>query len=210
MSDKAATRASPLPVEDRQDTIIDAVIPLLMERGRAVTTRQIADAAGIAEGTIFRAFGDKESLIRAAVARHLDPGPLRRQLAAIDTALPLEAKVRQVMTLFQARFTGVFRLMAAINESERPSRPSRADRMEYATVVAETLQPDLDRLTWPAESVAPLIRLIAFSASMPMMSEDTPFTVDELTRFALYGISGRPPAAGAGPGAVAHFGPCAP
>lgn len=209
MSDKTATRASPLPVEDRQDTIIDAVIPLLMERGHAVTTRQIADAAGIAEGTIFRAFGDKETLIRAAVAKHLDPGPLRRQLAAIDPALPLEAKVRQVIALFQARFTGVFRLMAAINESERPSRPPRAERTEYAAIVAETLQPDLDRLTWPAESVAPLIRLIAFSASMPMMSDDNPFTLDELTRFALFGISGQPPGAVAPVDAV-HSDPVAP
>jgi AcrR family transcriptional regulator len=200
VSDKTATRASPMPIEDRQDLIIDAVIPLLMERGHAVTTRQIADAAGIAEGTIFRAFGDKETLIRAAVARHLDPAPLRRQLAAIDPALPLESKVRQVIQLLQARFTGVFRLMAAINESDRPSRPPRAERTEYAAIVAATLQPDLDRLAWPPESVAPLIRLIAFSSSMPMMNDDTPFTLDELTRFVLYGIAGRAPgAAGSDP-----------
>lgn len=193
MSDKTSTRASPLSVEERQDAIIDAVIPLLMDRGQAVTTRQIAEAAGVAEGTIFRAFGDKESLIRAAVAKHLDPGPLRRQLAGIDPALPLEAKVRRVIELLQARFSGVFRLMAAIPEGERPSRPPRPERTEYAGIVARALQPDLDRLTWPAERVAPLIRLIAFSTSMPMFSDDNPFTVDELTRFVLHGITGREP-----------------
>ena len=47
-------RAKALSVEDRQAMLIDAVTPLLLEHGQAVTTRQIADCAGIAEGTIFR------------------------------------------------------------------------------------------------------------------------------------------------------------
>ena len=46
--------------------IIDAVIPLILEHGVGITSRQIAEAAGVAEGTVFRAFGDKESLIAAA------------------------------------------------------------------------------------------------------------------------------------------------
>ena len=66
-------RARPLSVEERQASIIDAVIPLLAVHGRDLTSRQIAEAAGIAEGTIFRAFGHKDSLITAAVAKFLDP-----------------------------------------------------------------------------------------------------------------------------------------
>ena len=53
----------------------------------------VADCAGIAEGTIFRAFGSKDELIQAAVARHLDPEPFRRQLRAIDPLLPLEVDI---------------------------------------------------------------------------------------------------------------------
>ena len=43
--------------------IVDAVVPLLLEHGGDVTTRQIAEAAGIAEGTIFRVFPDKAALL---------------------------------------------------------------------------------------------------------------------------------------------------
>jgi AcrR family transcriptional regulator len=186
------TRAKPLSVEDRQDMIIDAVIPLLMERGHAVTTRQIADAAGIAEGTIFRAFGDKETLVRAAIERHFDPAPLRARLARIDPALPLEEKIRIVIELLQARFGGIVRMMSAMGHTEHPVRPAPPPHSEYAGIVAQALIPDHDRLNWPAERVAPLIRLIAFSTSIPTFAEATPFTTDELTRFVLYGIIGRP------------------
>ena len=47
--------------------IIEAMLPLLLEHGEMVTTRQIAEAAGIAEGTIFRVFADKDELIAAVV-----------------------------------------------------------------------------------------------------------------------------------------------
>src|SRR6516164_11766617 len=68
-------RVAALPPDDRRAALIEATIPLLREHGLLVTTRQIADAAGVAEGTIFGVFNDKASLIRAAVIKTLDPGP---------------------------------------------------------------------------------------------------------------------------------------
>ena len=55
------TRATALPPSERRAEIVAATLPLLLAHGAAVTTRQIAEAAGIAEGTIFRVFPDKES-----------------------------------------------------------------------------------------------------------------------------------------------------
>ncbi len=57
-------RAESLPPDERRAMIIEAMLPLLLEHGEMVTTRQIAEAAGIAEGTIFRVFADKDELDR--------------------------------------------------------------------------------------------------------------------------------------------------
>ncbi|MFD7659420.1 TetR/AcrR family transcriptional regulator [Actinosynnema sp. NPDC059797] len=60
-------RAPAMSLEDRREAIVQATVPLLFEHGANVTTSQIAEAAGIAEGTVFRAFKDKQELIRTCV-----------------------------------------------------------------------------------------------------------------------------------------------
>ena len=57
-----------MPPEERREAIVQATLPLLREHGANVTTRQIAQAASIAEGTVFRVFSDKEELLRNCVA----------------------------------------------------------------------------------------------------------------------------------------------
>jgi len=59
--------------EDRRQAIIEATLPLLLERGTEMSTREIAQAAGIAEGTIFRAFETKQDLIHATIHTALMP-----------------------------------------------------------------------------------------------------------------------------------------
>ena len=61
------TRAAPLPPAERRAALIAATEPLLERFGREVSTRQIAQAACVAEGTIFRAFPTKEALIDAVL-----------------------------------------------------------------------------------------------------------------------------------------------
>src|SRR6185437_10931544 len=48
-----STRAPAMRAEERRAAIIAATLPLLLERGTNISTRQIAETAGIAEGTIF-------------------------------------------------------------------------------------------------------------------------------------------------------------
>lgn len=170
--------------------IVDAVLPLLLEHGGAVTSRQIAEAAGVAEGTVFRAFGDKESLIQAAVTRYLDPQPLLAELGAIDPARPLDEKIRLILVALRSRFTGVFRIMSALKEEDRPAPVSIRD--EVARVVADVLGADAERLAWTAAQVAQLARLLAFASSFPLLTAGSEFTDDELTALVLHGITGSP------------------
>lgn len=168
--------------------IADAVVPLLIEHGRGITSKQIAEAAGVAEGTIFRAFGDKESVIDAAVTRYLDPEPLRLELRAIDPGLPLEAKVRAVVVLLRERFGNVFRVMAAVGYSQRP--PGGDQRQIFAEIVADLLRPDAERLSMPPAQIAAYLRLIAFASAFPQLNEEGGFTDEEIAATILYGIAG--------------------
>ncbi|MET0932799.1 MAG: TetR/AcrR family transcriptional regulator [Mycetocola sp.] len=181
-------RAAPLSPEDRRSMIVDAVLPLLLEHGRAVTSRQLAEAAGVAEGTIFRAFGDKSSLLKAAVARYLDPEPLLTELAGIDPSEPLEQKIRAILGALRRRFDGVFRVMSTLSEEDRPTPASVREDIER--VVAAALAPDADRLRWSTAQIAQLARLLAFSSSFPLLTSGSEFTDDQLAEFVLHGILG--------------------
>ena len=68
-------RAPAMSPDDRRRAIVEAVIPLLAEHGSTVTTRQMAEAAGVAEGTIFNVFPDKCALMYEAVKVTMDPSP---------------------------------------------------------------------------------------------------------------------------------------
>jgi AcrR family transcriptional regulator len=180
-------RARPLAPEDRRNAILDAVIPLLKESGRSVSTRQMAEAAGIAEGTLFRAFGDKESIFSAAIARYFDPQPLRDRLRGIDPDEPTEDKVRQIVGMFVDRFQGVIGFMSAM--AIEPGPPPQAEefrRSVWFEVIDQIFRPG--ELSVSNEKLAFFIRLIAFGNAIPSFNSSHPFSSDELADLILRGV----------------------
>lgn len=179
-------RARPLAPEERRAAILDAVMPLLREHGRDASTRQLAEAAGIAEGTLFRAFGDKESIISAAIDRIRDPEPLRNALRGIDPDEPTEAKVRQVLGLLRERFGQVVQFMTALRLQGPPPRHPQPEDAEWLTVFAQLFRPD--ELTIPPAAFEHYLRLLAFGSAIPVFSSAHPFDTDQLADIVLRGV----------------------
>lgn len=180
-------RAKPLAPDDRRIAILDAIIPLLKERGRDVSTRDIARAAGVAEGTLFRVFDDKESIIRSAVDRYLEPHEIGAALRAVDPGMPTEAKVRRVLELLRARFEGVVGLMSALGmHGPPPGREHRPHEEEWRTALHDLFRDDA--LAVPVDQLGFYLRLVAFGSSIPLFSRPHPFTTDQLVALILRGV----------------------
>ncbi len=171
--------------EERRSHILDAVIPLLCANGREVSTRQIAEAAGVAEGTLFRAFGDKDAIITAAVDRYFDPQPFRNALRGIDPGQPTVDKIREVIELLRDRFVGVIGFMSALRGEGPPARRELGEQ-EWLAILPQLFRPD--ELAIPVETLGFYLRLLAFGAAMPPVASAHVFTVDELLRLVTHGV----------------------
>ena len=187
-------RAPALSGDERREMILEVAVPLLVEHGQNVTTKQIADAAGIAEGTIFRVFDDKQELVAAAVAKFMDPEPFRRSVRAIPEDAPLEEKVRQVVVLLRERFTGIVGIMHALGGPDRAKIKGGHDgrhgpRVEMATAVTAVLETESARLRIDASTAAHLTRLVVFASEFPSFNDAKRLTTDELVDFILRGIA---------------------
>ena len=104
-------RASPRPPQDRRRLLVDTTIELVRARHELPSTREIATAAGIAEGTLFRVFDTKDALVEAVIGAVVCPGPLSQGLATIEASQPLRERTLAVARLLMARFGEIFALL---------------------------------------------------------------------------------------------------
>ena len=189
------TRAAPLPPTERRAAIIAATLPLLLAHGSAVTTRQIAEAAGIAEGTIFRVFPDIESLFQATVDAAYDPAQVAHELASIAGNGSFERRLVEAVRILQNRLTSVWQLMS-ISGIPKPiglgaARTKTNNRPDVAALIA-LFEPYRDRLRRDPAAAAQLLRGLTLAGTHPALTADgVAMTPEEIVSLLLDGMRNR-------------------
>ncbi|WP_043486987.1 MULTISPECIES: TetR/AcrR family transcriptional regulator [Streptomyces] len=118
MAEPPARRRAPgMSTEQRRAMIVAAALPLVAEYGAAVTTAQIARAAGIGEATIFRAFKDKEEVLAACTAEAMNPSHVLRELASISLDQPLADRLTEAAEAMRAHLTRMGAVAGALHAS---------------------------------------------------------------------------------------------
>ncbi|TYC21700.1 helix-turn-helix transcriptional regulator [Micromonospora sp. MP36] len=167
--------------DQRRAMIVRAALPLLATHGAAVTTAQVARAAGIGEATVFRAFPDKDALLDACVAEALHPGAALADLAAIPLTQPLGDRLTAAATALRAHLDRIGAVLAAAHAAGRPGRGQRdvppvRDRASgreesvdaVRAAVAALFAPEGDRLRLPADQLAVLFLAVLVPSRTPL------------------------------------------
>jgi AcrR family transcriptional regulator len=183
-------RAKPLAPDARRAALVAATVPLLTEHGRSLTTRQIAEAAGIAEGTIFRVFESKEDLVLAAVEQALDIEPFLAELESIDADRDLATVLLDVVTRMQERFRGIFTLMSAMGMTGPPRAHKHMEegRRRAEALTVALIEPHRGELAVSPAELARLVRLLTFSGSHPHLSEGRTLSPEQIVAVLLHGV----------------------
>ncbi|MFE7531439.1 TetR/AcrR family transcriptional regulator [Kitasatospora sp. NPDC057542] len=162
--------------DSRREMIVRAALPLVIEHGSAVTTRQVARAADIGEGTIFRVFADKAELLDACVTEALSPDHALAELALVSMDQPLAARLTEAASALQAHLDRVGAVLGALHatggrgRSGRPGSPGgtpdrAAGSLPVREALVEIFEPERESLRLSPEQAALIFLGLLFAGT---------------------------------------------
>jgi AcrR family transcriptional regulator len=194
--------------DERRRAIVDVVVPLLLQHGSDVTTREIAEAAGIAEGTIFRVFPDKPALLMAAAEETMNPADGQAELESalagltdlrervVVTAQRLNDRSEKVMAVMMA-LRGVWMAQAAEHAKAGHSHPTKPPGPPQFIIdshralldrLTEVFEPHRAELRVPPRQAALLLRTLVLGVRHPGSPTEDALSPDEIADALLDGI----------------------
>ena len=109
--------------DERRAAILAAALDVFAENGfAAARLDDVAQKAGVAKGTLYLYFPDKEALFEALLQGLVSPVLQRIEVLSEDTALPASAILTGILTVFQTEIIGTNReriLRLIISEGPR-------------------------------------------------------------------------------------------
>jgi AcrR family transcriptional regulator len=185
-------------IEDRRASINNSTLPLLLAQGPDVSTREIARAAGVAEGTIFRAFETKQDLIHATVVAALQPDAAIAQLGDLPAGQTLTERVATILDVLRAEIQRKRALFVHFAQSSAPPPPHHHGppglgpqdaRVRLSAAIADALAPYADQLSVPTDLAAQVLSALAFATIT--LAADAPFNQSvAIADVVLHGICG--------------------
>lgn len=187
------TRARPLPPAERRASLIAATRQLILDHGPDVTTRQVAEAAKVAEGTLFRVFPTRRDLIAATIADHLSSERLADIFAATPTTTTVDETTEVCLSTAADYVTTFGRFIP------RPHQAGDQDEIRFrimelwearvcdiANWMRDRLAPHETQLTIPVKDFVHLVITLAMGYAHGR-SPDTTLNPAALARLALDG-----------------------
>ncbi|GEK80722.1 TetR/AcrR family transcriptional regulator [Agrococcus baldri] len=179
------TPSARLSGDDRRAQIIEAVTPAVLEHGGAITSRQLAEAAGVAEGTLFKAFGDKESLLTALTEHHMT----NDDAVAEFTSDSLEELVATLVAVLVERMRFMFQLVVALGPIAQRVAEGRREAFDESKLwIAARFEPFESQLRVPPLVAAEVLRTLAWSAASGWGEHSAVSSVDDILQVLLHGI----------------------
>lgn len=181
-----------MPRSQRRAAIIAAAVKLLESDGPDFTTRRVAEAAGVAEGTLFRIFPTLADLLAATYEEYLSPRHLNDQLDAVDLGDTLEeatsASVRAVFSYLASVHVAIHPVAGKAEQQSAPTRAAfesyRQRIVDLETWLNQSLGRYADELAFPVQSYARFLMTLSIGHFMRRQPTDS---IPDITRFALDG-----------------------